>query len=269
MFQFEWRHDGLLGGIQLSLSGKTVIITGAGGSIGKAAAERFYKEGCNVVATDIAFAPLQVWVSNKPNAIAVQGDVTSLDSCQHVVEEAIKKFGTIDVLVCNAGISKVGKIDELSPDMFNRIVSINVLGVYNIIKAAESYLPVWGAVVITGSKSSKRCSAGLSQYAASKHALIGLTQSLACELGERKIRVNMVCPGDLLDSPLFCELDQLAVEQGISPAALRENRINQSLLKEYCKNDDVTNAMLFLADAELSRHTTAQNIDITGGVMMN
>jgi len=244
------------------------VVTGAGGGIGTAIVERFYEEGCNVIAADLEYAKVKILDDNH-NVIAVHNDVTDLSSCQNVMRAAMDVFGSIDILICNAGIMQVGGIDQISPEHFERIINVNLIGTYHTIKAAEPYLPAWASIVITASKSAKRSSGGLSAYASSKHALLGLAQALAYELGERKIRVNCVCPGDLLESPLFLELDELAKRQGITSKELRRLRIEASPLKEYCRYQDVCEAIVFLSDSEKSRHTTAQDVDITGGVMVN
>ena len=253
----------------MSLQNKAVIITGAGGGIGMAAVERFCREGCSVIAADLNLKNAQEAVKGK-NAFAIENNVTDFSDCEKVVQECVERFRKVDVLVCNAGISLIGGIHEVPVESFNQVIAVNVLGVYNMIKAALPYISNPGAIVITASKASKRAIPRYTQYVASKHALFGLAQSLAYELGPRGIRVNCICPGDLLDSPM---VKSIAEEMGRSFGQTLEEYIKarsaESPLGRYCYYDDVCSAMVYLADNEGASYTTGSNIDVTGGVTVN
>lgn len=254
----------------MSLQNKTVIITGAGGDIGSHAVAAFLAEGANVVAADIDVAKAQAAVEGK-SGIAVKTDVTSLEDNKKLVQAAIDRFGRLDVIVCNAGITIVGEIEEITVANFEKTENINFFGVYNLIKAAAPVLEEDGAIVMTASKAAKRSVQGMSQYAASKLAMFGLAQSLAYELGERKIRVNCVCPGDLVAGPMWQSslIHQLGAKFGMSAEEMFKARTHESPLHRFCYAQDIANAMVFLADGEKSGYTTASNIDCTGGVCVN
>jgi NAD(P)-dependent dehydrogenase (short-subunit alcohol dehydrogenase family) len=254
----------------MSLKGKTVIITGAGGGIGSKAVEFFCEEGCNVVGADMKLEDVQKATAGK-NAIAVQNDVTNYEDCQKLVKAALDAYGRIDVLICNAGIMILGELDQQPIESFQKIIDVNVKGVYNLIKAAEPYLENNGSIVITSSKAGKRAIGAYAAYVSSKTALFGLAQSTAYELGHRGIRANCICPGDLVSGVMWKRdlLDGLSAKMGITVPELVEMRSKESPLGRYAYAEDICNAMVFLADSDKSGYITAQDIDVTGGVVVN
>ena len=254
----------------MSLKSKTVIITGAGGEIGAKAIEYFCNEGCNVVGSDMNLEGVQKAAEGK-NAIAVQTDVTNYEDCQKLVKAALDTYGRIDVLLCNAGIMILGELDKQPVSAFTKIIDVNIMGAFNLIKAAEPYLQDNGAIVITSSKAGKRAISGYTAYVSSKTAHFGLAQSVAYELGHRGIRVNCVCPGDLVSGAMWKRdlLDGLSAKMGVTIPELMEIRSKESPLGRYCYSDDICKAMVFLADSDKSGYITAQDIDVTGGVVVN
>lgn len=252
--------------------GKTFVITGGARGLGQALSLRASREGANVVVGDFNIEGAKETAAMMRNAIAVAMDVTDYASCASCMDAAAETYGGIDVLVCNAGILLSGGIDDLSPRDWKRVVDVNLCGYYNTAKAAVKYLrqSEYASIIQINSKSGKKGSYKNSAYAASKFGGIGLTQSLALELAEDKIRVNAICPGNLLDSPLWTDslYTQYAANQGISKEAVRQKYIDQVPLKRGCEYEDVANMMVFLAGKE-SGYMTGQAINVTGGQQMD
>lgn len=174
---------------------KTVLVTGAAGGIGRATAERLARNGWNVLAAD-RDADKLAWAKD----VAVAGlvaDVTSEADNRRMVEAAEARFGRLDAVVLNAGITGGGGIEAMSFDAFRNVISVNLFGAVLGIRAALPALrrQGGGAIVVTSSTMGVGGEAGNSAYAASKHALIGLVRSVAREVGWEGIRVNALCPG--------------------------------------------------------------------------
>lgn len=253
------------------LKDKTAIVTGGAQGLGEALARRLDQEGCNVVVADINFeAANQVAVSLN-NGIAVKVDVTDEKEVEAMVAVAVDKFGGLDILVSNAAILIAKPVTEFSLAEWRKMMDVNLVGYFNCAKAAAKVMipNKKGNIIQINSKSGKKGSYKNSAYAASKFGGIGLTQSLALELAEYGIRVNAICPGNLLDSPLWTEslFKQYARNQGITEEEVRQKYLNQVPLRRSCQYEDVANVMVFLASDE-SSYMTGQAINVTGGQEM-
>ncbi|MDL2237628.1 sorbitol-6-phosphate dehydrogenase [Christensenellaceae bacterium OttesenSCG-928-K19] len=255
----------------MKLKDKVVVITGAAQGLGQALAQRCSEEGAKVVVADLNLEGAQETAALLKDAIAVKVDVTKYADCEAVAQAAIEKYGRIDVLVSNAAIVMSGGIEEFDPEKWKFVVDVNLCGCFNSIKAV---IPQFrkqggGAVVQINSKSGKKGSAKNSAYAASKFGGIGLVESLALELAAENIRVNAICPGNMLDSPLWVNslFKQYAKNQGITEEEVRQKYIDQVPMKRGCTYEDVANAMVFLA-CDDSSYMTGQGINVTGGQQM-
>lgn len=250
------------------LEGRVVVITGAAQGLGEALATRLAGEGAKVVVADMNFEAAQAVASSLEDAIAVKVDVTNFDECAAMCQAAEEKYGKIDLLVSNAAILISGAIEELTYRQFAKVVDVNLNGYFNTCKAVVPHMRKngKGSIVQINSKSGKKGSAKNSAYAASKFGGVGLTQSLALELAEENIRVNSICPGNLLDSPLWVNslYEQYARNQGTTKEKIREKYINQVPMKRGCQYEDVANLMVFLLSDE-SSYMTGQAINVTGG----
>lgn len=254
-----------------SLEGLVTVITGGGQGLGEALAIRLSNEGSHVVIADINVEAAKAVAGKIPGAIAVQVDVTDEAQCQQMAKAAIDHFGRIDRFIANAAIVLSGSILNLTGEAFRKVLDVNLLGCFNSCKAVIPYMlqAGGGAIVQINSKSGKKGSANNSAYAASKFGGIGLVQSLALELAEKNIRINAVCPGNMLDSPLWVNslYEQYARNQGITPAEVREKYINQVPMKRGCSYEDVANITMFLL-SDASSYMTGQAINVTGGQQM-
>lgn len=255
----------------INLQGKVAVVTGASQGLGEALAIRLDQEGCKVAVCDINIEGAQAVASKLKDAIAIAVDVTKFDQLQAAAEQVLAKWGKVDVLISNAAIVKSGDIFNLSPEAFKLVTDINLNGYFNTVKAfAPSMLEAKsGSIIQINSKSGRKGSFKNGAYAASKFGGVGLTQSLALEFAESGVRVNCICPGNLLNSPLWVNslFKQYAANQGITEEQVREKYINQVPMKRSCEYEDIANAMVFLA-SDYSSYMTGQAINVTGGQQM-
>jgi NAD(P)-dependent dehydrogenase (short-subunit alcohol dehydrogenase family) len=183
-----------------SFDGKAVVITGAGGGIGRALARRFAGAGASVALLDVDAVAVRSAVDQLSAAgadtLALQCDVSSPKACVAAVQAAVDRWGGIDVLVNNAGITHLGPFASTELAVFRRVFDVNVFGaIYCTQAALPSLLERRGAVVTVSSVAGFAPLYGRSGYSASKHALHGLFETLRCELADAGVHVMMVCPG--------------------------------------------------------------------------
>ena len=253
------------------LKGQTAIITGGAQGLGEALAQRLDQEGCNVVVADINLEAAENVAASLTNGAAFQVDVSNEEQVEKMVDFAVGKFGTLDLLVSNAAILIAKSVTEFTPNEWRKMMEVNLVGYFLAARAAARVMILKGKgnIIQINSKSGKKGSYKNSAYAASKFGGIGLTQSLGLELAEHGIRVNAICPGNLLDSPLWTNslFKQYAKNQGITEEEVRQKYLNQVPLGRSCQYEDVANAMVFLASDEAS-YMTGQAMNVTGGQEM-
>ncbi len=259
------------------LQGKVALITGASQGLGRALAERLAREGAHVALVDIADEAAQqaadeIAAAQGAQILALHADVTDPAQVDAVVDQTVARFGRLDIVVANAGIVIAGAVDEIEPIRWRAVIEVNLVGYFHVARAAARVMKQQkgGVIIQINSKSGKRGSSKNSAYAASKFGGIGLTQSLALELAEHGIRVNAICPGNLLDSPLWVNslYTQYARRWGISEAEVRQRYLDQVPLGRGCTYEDVANVLVFLASDEAS-YMTGQAINVTGGQEMH
>lgn len=186
----------------LHLHGQVAVVTGGSRGIGRAVSELLADFGANVVVnyahnSQAAEEVVQSIRSKGVNSFAVKADVARLPEAEHLIKSAIERFKRIDILVCSAGIWEGAAVDEMSEDLWDRTLNINLKGTWSVCHAAVAVMKQQGAgkIVIVSSTAAQRGEAGYSNYAASKGAQISFVKSLASELAAWKIRVNAVAPG--------------------------------------------------------------------------
>lgn len=250
------------------LEGKRAVITGAAQGLGQALAARMKDEGARVVIGDMNIDGAKQTAADI-GADAFFLDVSDYTSCEAFIKSAVDVLGGIDILVCNAAILMSGAITEMPADKWKKVIDVNLCGFFNTAKAAVPHMGAGSAILQINSKSGKKGSFKNSAYAASKFGGVGLVQSLALELAPENIRVNAICPGNLLDSPLWTNslFKQYAKNQGITEEEVRQKYINQVPLKRGCQYEDVANLLVFLVSDEAS-YMTGQAINVTGGQQM-
>jgi sorbitol-6-phosphate 2-dehydrogenase len=260
----------------LRLAGRAALVTGAAQGLGEALARRLAGEGCDVVLADVngdkaATAARAVEADTGRRALGVRADVTDADSCAAMVGAAVDAFGKLDILIANAGILKAGDITEFAPADWKRVVDVNLFGYFLSAQAAARVMVPRraGCIVQINSKSGKKGSFRNSAYAASKFGGIGLTQSIALDLAPHGIRVNAVCPGNLLDGTLWQDslFEQYAQTQGLTVEQVRAKYESQVPLGRGATYDDVAGVVVFLCSEEAG-YMTGQAINVTGGQEM-
>lgn len=256
------------------LEGQVAIITGGGQGLGEALAQRLDREGCKVVVADINYEAAQKVAESLKGAIAVKVDVCDEEQVEAMVDAAVEKFGKLDLLVSNAAILIAKAATEFPGAQWKKVIEVSLAGYFLCAKAAARVMipNKKGNIIQINSKSGKKGSYKNSAYAAAKFGGIGLTQSLALELAEYGIRVNAICPGNLLDSPLWNQgpnslFKQYAANQGITEEQVRQKYLSQVPLGRSCQYDDIANVLVFLASEDAS-YMTGQGINVTGGQEM-
>lgn len=256
------------------LEGQVAIVTGGAQGLGEALAQRLNREGCKLVIADMNYEGAQNVANTMKDAIAVKVDVSNEADVEAMVKAAVNKYGKLDLLVSNAAILTAKPVEEFPVEQWRKMMDVNITGYFLCAKhAAKAMIPNGrGNIIQINSKSGKKGSAKNSAYAATKFAGIGITQSLALELAEYGIRVNAICPGNLLDGPLWNQgpnalFKQYARNQGITEEEVRQKYLNQVPLKRSCQNEDIANVLVFLASDEAS-YMTGQALNVTGGQEM-
>jgi sorbitol-6-phosphate 2-dehydrogenase len=260
--------------MQGRLEGQVAIVTGAAQGLGEALVTRLDREGCKVVVADINYEAAQKVAESLHHAIAVKVDVTDEAQVEVMVNTAVEKFGKLDLMVANAAILIAKPVVEFEADKWRKMIDVNLTGYFLCAKAAARVMIPNGKgnIIQINSKSGKKGSYKNSAYAAAKFAGIGFTQSLALEMAEYGIRVNAICPGNLLNSTLWNEgpnslFKQYAANQGITEEQVRQKYLSQVPLRRSCECEDIANAMVFLASEDAS-YMTGQAINVTGGQEM-
>lgn len=258
------------------LKDKRTVITGGAQGLGEALTARLLKEGCRVLVADIQDKQIDATVQafRAKFGDKVEGmkcDVTVESDVAALVEKAEQRFGGVDVFVANAGILVSGAITEFDVAKWRKVLEVNLVGQMICMKYALRVMARQksGAYIQINSKSGKKGSFKNSAYAASKFGGIGLVQSAALEMAPLGVRVNAVCPGNLLDSPLWVNslFKQYAQNLGLTEAAVRQKYIDQVPMKRGCLYEDVCNVVMFLA-SEQAGYMTGQAINVTGGQEM-
>lgn len=244
------------------LENKNVIVTGASRGIGKAIAEKLADQGANIAFTylhseDKAKALENELSERNIKAKAYKSNAADFAACETFVKEVLQDFGSIDVLINNAGISKDNLLLRMSEEQWDDVMQTNLKSVYNMCK--QVIRPMMkarqGAIVNMSSIIGIRGNAGQSSYAASKAGIIGFTKSVAKELGSRNIRCNAIAPG-------FIETDMTGY---LKEGEAADNFISQIPLGRFGQGEDIANVALFLSSS-LSGYVTGQVISVCGGL---
>lgn len=239
------------------LNGKVALITGGNSGIGLATAKLFVAEGAKVVITGRNQITLNASVEElgTTNALAALADANDPTSLEKAVAAAVEKFGRLDVVFANAGISGHTPAGGTELSVFEEILKINVTGVFFTVQAALPHLKTGASVILNGSVLAKAGSPGWSAYAASKGAVSSMARVLASELSPRGIRVNTVVPG-ATRTPIWGQPEGLAQLESVLTRAVPLNRLGEP--------EEVANVVLFLASDD-SSFVQGAEISVDGG----
>lgn len=246
------------------LDGKTAIVTGAARGIGEAIALKFAAEGANVAFTYVSDSSAEKAriLEEKLTALGVkakgyQTNAGEMAACETFVADVMKEFGTVDICVNNAGISKDNLLLRMTAEQFEEVIKVNLNSVFYMTK--QVIKPMMkarsGAIINMSSVIGEMGNAGQSSYAASKAGIIGFTKSVAKELGSRNIRCNSVAPG-------FVETDMTSYLQEGEAADKYKAGIP---LGRFASAEDIANTVLFLA-SDMGNYITGQTISVCGGL---
>ena len=244
----------------MKLSGKSALVTGAAQGLGAAIEDLFAREGACVTVCDIdgagAEAAARRIVSSGGRAVAAAGDVSSSQDAERLIGSAVERFGSIDVLVNNAGVASAGAVTEIDEGEWDRVMAVNLKGAYLCSRAAIVHMErsAGGSIVCISSASGVIGQRGQVAYNVSKHGVVGLVRCMALDHAEAGIRVNAVCPG-VMNTPM---LDALSEEQ---LEALRAAHP----LGRLAEPSEVANLVLHLA-CEESSFTTGAVLLVDGGL---
>lgn len=240
---------------------KTCIITGSSRGIGRGCAILFAKNGYNVVVNYSSNEPTELieeLTGMNASFISLKGDISNEEDAVMLVEETVKAFGKVDVLINNAGITKDNLMLRMKTEDFKKVIDVNLVGTFNMTKAASAVMMKKrvGRIINISSVVGLRGNAGQVNYASSKAGVIGLTKSVAKELAKRNITCNAIAPG-------FIETDMT----GALSDKIKENILSDIPLGTLGQVEDIANLAYFLASDE-SKYITGQVIAVDGGMSM-
>ena len=244
------------------LEGKTAIITGGSRGIGKSIVEIFAKHGANVAFTYNSSAESAKAIAAEVSKEGVKvkcykSDASNFDNAQNLAAAVHKEFGSIDILINNAGITKDNLLMRMSEEDFDRVIQVNLKSVFNMTKAVQRVMLKQrkGSIINMSSVIGLKGNAGQSNYAASKAGVIGFTKSMAIELGSRNIRSNAIAPGFIVT-----EMTENLGEETI------KKYYETIPLKRGGTPEEVANTCLFLA-SDMSAYITGQVLNVDGGML--
>lgn len=234
------------------LDGKTALISGGASGIGKAIAQLFLEEGARVVITDINADALKVALDELATfgpVSGVRGDVRSMQDAGEMVSAAVARHGSLDVLVCNAGITSVMPIEMLEEEEWDRVLATNVKGMFTLVKHAIPHMKAQGhgSIVTLGSEMGIVAVPESPAYNASKGAVIMFTKSLALDLIRHNIRVNALCPG-ITRTPLL----QAEVDNSLDPAKTAAEQATWAPIMRVAEPREIAHGALWLASDDSS-----------------
>jgi 3-oxoacyl-[acyl-carrier protein] reductase len=243
---------------------KTALITGASRGIGKAIAEKYAENGCNIA---FSFAKsvekanaLESELSSKYNVKVkgFQSNAADFESSQALVDSVVDEFGRIDILINNAGITRDNLLMRMSEEQWDEIMSVNLKSVFNLTKASlRTFLKQkQGSIINMSSVVGVMGNAGQSNYAASKAGIVGFSKSIAKELGSRSVRCNVIAPG-FIETEMTAELGDDALKKWTDGIPLKRGG----------HPDDVANACIYLG-SDMSTYVTGQVLSVCGGMLV-
>ncbi|MFY0604373.1 MAG: 3-oxoacyl-[acyl-carrier-protein] reductase [Flavobacteriaceae bacterium] len=244
------------------LENKTAIITGATRGIGRGIALEFAKQGANVAFTYSSSVEAATSLENELSAMGVkakgyQSNAAEFDAAQELAKSVLEEFGSIDVLINNAGITKDNLLMRITEEDFDKVIEVNLKSVFNLTKAVIRPMMKQrgGSIINMSSVVGLKGNAGQTNYAASKAGIVGFSKSVALELGSRNIRSNVIAPG-FIETEMTAKLDETVVQSWRDSIPLKRGG----------SPEDIAHACVFLA-SDMSTYITGQTLSVDGGML--
>ncbi len=246
--------------IQIDLSGKVALVTGAGQGLGEATARTLHRAGATLALNDLADADRdgsdrldQLAADLGERVACFPADVRKLAAVEQMVEQLVEQLGGLDIVVNNAGIIRDRTIKKMEPAEWQEVIDTNLSGVYNVCRASAERIRPGGRVINLSSISAYLGTFGQVNYAAAKFGVVGLTRALSRELARDQITVNAIAPGLILT-----EMSKTIPEEH------REAMLQQIPLGQHGEPDHIADVVLFLA-SDLARYVSGQTLHVNGG----
>jgi NAD(P)-dependent dehydrogenase (short-subunit alcohol dehydrogenase family) len=255
-------------------SGQVVVITGAARGIGKACALRFAQEGANIVCLDLLAEENQAaadeCVALGVEALALSCDVTDLESVQGCVQQALDRWGRIDTLITAAGIYSGSPLPEVTLAQWQRLIDVNLTGVFLCNQAVASTMMAQGSgsIINISSMAGKTSWPATAEYSASKTGVIGLTRSVAMELAPHGPTANAICPGNTLTEMVRSVAAKQGAMLGMTGEEWLQMRANDCPMNRLAEPWEIAGVCAFLASQD-ARYITGQAIEVDGGLVMS
>jgi D-sorbitol dehydrogenase (acceptor) len=257
----------------LKLQDKVAIITGAASGIGEAVARRYLDEGATVVVVDVKDEGelARRFEHTADRVLALRADVTRREDIRRIVDAAVERFGSVDILFNNAALFDMRPILDESWDVYDRLYAVNVKGMFFLMQAVAKRMVEQGRggkIINMSSQAGRRGEALVAHYCATKAAVISYTQSAALALAKERINVNGIAPG-VVDTPMWEQVDALFAKYENRPLGEKKRLVGEEVpLGRMGVPGDLTGAALFLASAD-SDYITAQTLNVDGGNWMS
>jgi NAD(P)-dependent dehydrogenase (short-subunit alcohol dehydrogenase family) len=249
-----------------SISDHVALVTAGASGIGRTIAERFLSHGCSVHVCDIDQAAIDRFLADNPKAGASRTDVSDVDQVGFLFDDISGRYGRLDILINNAGLAgPTANFEDVVPGEWDRTIAVNLSGQFYVTRLAVPMMKRAGSGTIVNISSSAAlfgCPMR-APYTASKWAIIGLTKTLAMELGPWGIRVNAICPGSVEGERIERVIERDAKQRGKSTEEIRNAYHRQTSLRRFVTADEVANMAVFLA-SDLSSSISGQAMSVDG-----
>ena len=255
------------------LTGQTAIVTGSTSGIGLGIAEKLAARGANVVVnsfsdrTEDHATAAGIAARHGVEAVYVKADMSKPDECRGLVERTVSRFGSLDILINNAGIQYVAPIEEFPVERWDAIIAINLSSAFHTIAAAVPHMRSagYGRIVNIASAHGLRASPHKAAYVAAKHGVVGLTKTVALELAGKGVTCNAVCPGFVLTPLVETQIDDQARETGLDrETVIRDIILAKQPSKQFATVEEIAAAAAFLASRDAAQ-ITGTTLSVDGG----
>jgi len=255
------------------LTGQTAIITGSTSGIGLGIAEFLAAKGANIVVnsfsdkTEDHAVAVEIASKHGVEAVYIRADMSKPDQCRNLVEQAVARFGTLEILVNNAGIQHVAPVEDFPIDRWDAIIAINLSSSFHTIAAAVPHMKAasYGRIINIASAHGLRASPGKAAYVAAKHGVVGLTKTVALELAGKGVTCNAVCPGFVLTPLVETQIEDRARETGLDrEMVIRDIILEKQPSKQFATVEEIAAATAFLASKEAAQ-ITGTTLSVDGG----